>query len=57
MSANKSPSTVNSCAIKLVIVYRCWLDYANVLMWAYVCPAAGFILVSDVYNIYSQIYQ
>jgi len=24
----------------------CWLDYATVLMWAYVCPAAGFILVS-----------
>ncbi|KAJ7391864.1 hypothetical protein OS493_016154 [Desmophyllum pertusum] len=24
----------------------CWLDYTHVLMWAYVCPAAGFILVS-----------
>ena len=26
-------------------VCRCWLDYSNVLMWAYVGPAAGFILV------------
>ncbi|XP_015773670.1 PREDICTED: brain-specific angiogenesis inhibitor 1-like [Acropora digitifera] len=24
----------------------CWLDYTTMVLWAYVCPAAGFTLVS-----------
>ena len=47
--AHRAPKSHRLPRLKLIkdlLSDRCWLDYSHVLMWSYVCPAAGFTLVS-----------